>query len=338
MKNILYIVIVMLLSTITYGCKENSRTAKVVESYKQGEISNDSLLSFLSDSTNYQDALNWANSHKGDHDFADYILGRAYKLGMGVESDINKSKCFYRSAATNGNVNAMTGLGEIYAKYFGHEDLDSAYYWFNEAVKKGDASHYMHLVMVAIDRNIKLGLPLDTALIVSHLEKGTSLNDPHCTANLASLYINGFGVKKDISKAFIMLAKIPEDKLDSFGLFLLGQMYELGEGTSTNFNEAFRLIKKSAEKGNTRAICKLGNFYQVGQGVEQNDSLAYIQYKKAADAGNPWGMRCVGTCYLNGIGVKQNVENAWVWFKSAAKNGDIESINFCEKNNVKYNE
>lgn len=337
MKNLLYVAIAIVITIFMYGCDSRNQTAKVIESYKNGEISNDSLLSFLSDSTNFQDALEWANNNQGDRDYADYILGRAYKFGLGVDRDPVKSKGYYRSAALNGNINAMSGLGALYAGYPGYENLDSAYYWFNEAINKGDASNYISLVMLEGMKKNMAGLPVDTALIVSYLEKGASLKDPMCTAQLAGYYLNGFGVEKDARKAFNMLSMFPENKLDSEGLFLLGQMYEFGEGTSSNFNEALRLTKKSANMGNTNAICKLGNFYQFGQGVEQNDSLAYIQYKKAADAGNPWGMRCIGTCYMNGIGVERNVDNAWVWYKSAAKNGDLEAIDFCEKHKVQYN-
>lgn len=336
MKKLVHIIIGIAITMLSYGCDNKNRTAEIVESYKNGEISEDSLISFLSDSINRKDAFDWANKNKGDKDYADFILGLAYNFGWSVDRDPIKSKAYYRAAALNGNLKAMNGLGAFYSSYPGYEDLDSAYYWFNEAIKKGDAYNYINLAMLEGKKKSMAGLPVDTALIVNYIEKGASLKDPHCTSQLAGIYLSGFGVKKDANKAYILLSSLPEDKLDNEALFLLGQMYELGDGTPSNFNEAFRLIKKSANLGNTNAICKLGNFYQFGQGVAQNDSLAFIQYKKAANAGNPWGMRCIGNCYMNGIGVTRNIQNALVWYKSAAKNGDLDAIDYCEKNKVDY--
>lgn len=336
MKKLLYIAIVGITLIITYGCKKNNRTGEVVQSYKNGEISSDSLLSYLSDSTNYNGVLDWANQHQGDKDFADYILGRAYKFGLGVDSDLIKSKAYYRNAALNGNVNAMSGLGQLYACYPDQEDLDSAYYWFNEAIKNGDAENYFNLVMLENIRKSNEGLPVDTALIVGYLEKGASMNDPKCTTELASLYTTGEGVAMDLKKAFDMLSTFPEDRLDDEGLFLLGQLYESRDVSSPNYNEALRLYRKSANQGNTYAICNIGVYYHFGVCVEQSDSLAFVHYKKSADAGNPCGMRFIGICYMDGIAVKQNADKAWWWYRKAAKNGDTESINLCKQYNVEY--
>ena len=268
---------------------------------------------------------------------AAWFLGRAYKYGLGVDRNPLKAKAYYISACKNGNIDAMSGLAQIYMTYSGQENLDSAFYWFNEAANHGDPDAYFYLSEVDIHRNAKTGLPIDTAKFIEYLQKGANLNSSICCSLIATLYYYGeCNTKTDKVKAFNMLKLVPKEKLDDNGNYLLGEMYELGEGTNQSFNTALYYYKKSAKQGNTDAMCKLGTFYQYGKGVEQNDSLAFLQYNRAANAGNSWGQRCVAICYENGIGTKKNINIATSWYKTAAKGGDSNAIKYCENNDIEY--
>lgn len=318
------------------SCRDNSPVQVVVDQYKTGEISEDSILHYLSDSINLGLVIEWADKHKSNDDFAKYVLGRAYKFGLGVERNPQKSKAYYISSALDGNTNAMQGLAHLYAGYPEYEDLDSAVFWYSKAAEQGIGSSYFYLSQLEVQRKGKKNMPVDTLTILGYWKRGMELNDPLCLSALAYAYYYGQGVNQDKAKAFNMLNLADYARLDHSGLFLLGLMCELGETAQQNFNEALKYYQAATNKGNTDAICKLGNFYQFGQGVEKNDSLAFLEYQKAANAGNTWGMRCVGSCYHNGIGVNKNVSNAWHWYKIAAKNGDIEAQRYCQKNNVDY--
>ena len=333
----LLLAIPLFLSAFCFSCKDNSPIQKAVDDYRSGIISEDSLLAYASDSIRVKETFNWASRHQSKDDIADWFLGRAYKFGLGVDRDPVKSKAYYLSACRAGNQNAMGGLAQIYAAYPGHENLDSAYYWYNEAAQHGEEDSYYYLTQIAMQIDNQKGLPLDTAKVINYLEKGVKDNSPLCISALAALYYSGGGiVEPDKTKAFNMLSFVPQDKLNDLSTYLLGEMYELGEGTNQNFNAALSYYKQSAAKGNTNAICKLGNFYQLGQGVERNDSLAFIQYNKAANAGNAWGQRCVAICYYSGIGTERNIGTAEQWYKTAAKGGDYEAIKYCEINKVDY--
>lgn len=333
----LIIAIPFVLSALCFSCKDNSPIQKAVDEYRAGSISEDSLMAYVSDSIRVKETFEWATRHQSKDDIADWFLGRAYKFGLGVDRDPVKSKAYYISACKAGNANAMGGLAQIYAAYPGHEDLDSAYYWYNEAAQHGQADSYFLLSQVTLQIDTQKGLPIDTAKIIKFWEKGVKNNSPLCISALATLYYTGDGiVEPDKIKAFNMLALAPKDKLNNVSNYLLGEMYELGEGTNQNFNAALSYYKESAAQGNTNAICKLGNFYQLGQGVERNDSIAFIQYNKAANAGNPWGQRCVAMCYYYGIGTDINIGTANQWYKTAAKGGDVEAVNYCNRNNIDY--
>lgn len=346
MRNILYIWIVV--SILVVSCNKKNHIQQEVNKYHAAEISLDSILNFLSDSINVKDAFEWAQKYTGKDDFADFILGHAYKFGLGVESNIEKSKIYYRKAATAGNTNAMLEIANLYlylhlnASYTEHEDLDSALYWYNEAAKNGNGEGFYCLSQIEINKiNIK-NESCDSAKAIEYLEKGVDLNNIECFSSLALAYYSGFGVSVNKQKSFDLLKKliniISEEKLDGISNLLLGQIYESGEVTTQNFNMAFKYYKKAADLGHREAMRKLGNFYEFGQGVEKNDSLAFREYHKAANAGNPIGMTCVAHCYQCGIGVEPNISIAWHWYITAAKNGDIEAQKYCDQNHVDYQE
>ncbi|MBD5234615.1 MAG: sel1 repeat family protein [Bacteroidales bacterium] len=336
MKKLIY-AIPLILSIFCFSCRDNSPIQKVVSDYRSGTISDDSLLAYVSDSVRVKETFDWASRHHYKDEIAAWFLGRAYKFGLGVDRDPLKAKAYYISACEKGNGNAMNGLAQIYMAYPGQENLDSAFYWFNKAASHGNPDAYFYLSGIEMVRDVQNGLPIDTAKFIEYLQKGVSLNSPKCCLTMAALYYSGEdNIKADKVKAFNLIRIVPKDKLDNEGNYLLGNMYELGEGTNQSFNIALSYYKKSAKQGNTDAMCKLGNFYQFGKGVEQNDSLAFLQYNKAANAGNSWGQRCVAICYKNGIGTKKDIGVAYSWYKTAAKGGDSEAIKYCETNKIDY--
>lgn len=337
MKNLLCVILSSILAIIAIvSCNDRNAVQMVINQYKAGDISEDSILMYISDSINMKPVLEWAEKHKSDDDFASYVLGRAYKFGLGVDRNPQKSKAYYIVAAKSGNTDAMLGLAHLYAGYPGHENVDSAHFWYTKSAELGVGLSYYYLWQLEINKKSNANASVDTALLIEYLEKGAKLNDPSCIAKLAASYYHGVGVELNKSKAFYLLGLFDESKLTPAGLKLLGEMYEFGEVTKQNFNIALKYYRKAADKGDAYSICKIGIFYQFGQGVEQNDSLAFIQYQKAANAGDAWGQRCVAICYLNGAGTKQNIEYAHNWFKIAAKNGDDEAIKFCIRNELEY--
>ena len=63
-------------------------------------------------------------------------------------------------------------------------------------------------------------------------------------------------------------------------------MYEEGLGVETDYNEALRLYRLAADRGDARAQCSLGSMYDFGRGVERSATKARYWYGLAADQGN----------------------------------------------------
>lgn len=72
---------------------------------------------------------------------------------------------------------------------------------------------------------------------------------------------------------------------DPKALYLIGIMYEKGQGVTADFTEAAKWYKASADKGNSSAQYRLGRLYERGLGVDESREEAVKWYKKASRLG-----------------------------------------------------
>lgn len=72
---------------------------------------------------------------------------------------------------------------------------------------------------------------------------------------------------------------------DAKALYMIGVMYEKGEGVKLDYAEAVQWYRKAADKEYSPAQYRLGRLYERGLGVEQNREEAIKLYKKSAKQG-----------------------------------------------------
>ena len=68
--------------------------------------------------------------------------------------------------------------------------------------------------------------------------------------------------------------------------FMLGDMYNYGEGVPEDGAEAVRWYRLAAEQGDASHQYKLGGMYQTGRGVPEDNVLAYMWWNLAAAQGH----------------------------------------------------
>ena len=69
------------------------------------------------------------------------------------------------------------------------------------------------------------------------------------------------------------------------GCFMLGVMYDEGQGVKQDYFAAADLYKKACDGGNAIGCFGLGSLYDEGDGVKQDYFVAADWYKKACDGG-----------------------------------------------------
>lgn len=103
--------------------------------------------------------------------------------------------------------------------------------------------------------------------------------------------------------------------------------YEQGWFGKTDIPEALRWFRNSAEQGNPDAQYLLGQMYEEGEGVSQNFSMAAKLYRKAAEhdpdlGGAGQGRYHLGLLYLDGNGVPKDYVQAYFWLRLAEFESD----------------
>ncbi|KAK8871335.1 hypothetical protein M9Y10_007055 [Tritrichomonas musculus] len=133
--------------------------------------------------------------------------------------------------------------------------------------------------------------------------------------------LHGNRREKNYDKALEFLKKSSEGG-NMNASYLLGLMYENGEGLERDFNKAKKCYEKSAEQGNSHGYNRIGFCYKNGLGIESDYPKAFKYYKKASDMGNKLSINNLGICYEQGDGVKQDYSKAVECYKKASELGN----------------
>ncbi len=148
-------------------------------------------------------------------------------------------------------------------------------------------------------------------------------------------YIDAVGVEsleefdflKDASEEFYRLAfaAFQRDAVggDTYAMRRLGDLYRMGSGVTTNYEEAFRSYSAAADRGDVLARLMAGRMLFAGQGVAKNEAAAVAIYKALADAGDVGGQMELAALYLAGNGgMKKDITEATRLYTLAARQGD----------------
>jgi len=131
-----------------------------------------------------------------------------------------------------------------------------------------------------IRQNFRLAFELFLSLV--DLEK-----TGHSLFMIGIMYKYGQGTERDdVKKKLYIDRAIPLLRTHYSGCGDLGYLYRLGEGVSRDYNEALRLLRLSADQGNSLSQNNLASMYENGIGVSIDLNEAVRLYKISADQGN----------------------------------------------------
>lgn len=120
--------------------------------------------------------------------------------------------------------------------------------------------------------------------------------------NLATLYENGQGVKRQQAEAFRLYRQAGEAG-NVVALANAARMLEYGNGIPKNEAEAVALYRRAAEAGDVPSISKLVPHYVTGtHGLPRDPKRGFDLFRQAADRGDPVAMATMATLIDNGYG------------------------------------
>lgn len=264
---------------------------------------------------------------KGDDPRGDYMIGQLL-----MEQEMyGPAIQYYRSAASNGSVDAYERLAEcVYHGYGMEADPVQAYSMFTKAAEDYDnAASFMMLGVMHYSGN---GCQRDTVKAFQYTLKAAQMGNIPAMRNTYIFMGNGIGVEADTVEAVRWLQRAA-DLGDVRSMMGLAEAYTDGEWVEASMEQAVKWYQRAAENGSTEALWRLGLCYEEGEGVILNHRKAFEYYQRAAEAGSPTGMYLVGHCYEDAIFVEASTTEANNWYLQAAENGHLTS---CYLMGVKY--
>ena len=178
-----------------------------------------------------------------------FLLGRAYYRGEGVNQSYEQAGAWYRKSAEQGNLKAMHNLGIMFLEGQGtKKDESEGYRWIRMAAEKGD---------------------------------------PRASYLCGVLLLDGKGVKKNPSEGVEWLRK-SASKGYANAVARLGRDYFYGgDGLTPNPKQGLSLIQSASEKGNAWAMGTLGEIYKKGELLTGNAEKARELFQRGAELGDP---------------------------------------------------
>ena len=130
---------------------------------------------------------------------AQYNLATLYDEGLGTPRDIERAREWYMRAADAGQTRAMNNLGYIYEKGLGgSRDFGKAVVWYRRAARQGLAIAQSNLAAL---HYLGRGVTRDFEQARHWYKAAAEQGDPIGQNGLGLLYANGLGVERDLVQA-----------------------------------------------------------------------------------------------------------------------------------------
>ena len=189
------------------------------------------------------------------------------------------------------------------------QDINLAKECFDKAFELGDYdSGYNAALLYLKEGNIPAA--------IGYLTTGVSNNHIPSIKLLASLYLKGEGVIKDLHICLSLLKKGYELGDDSLASSIGKVSYQLGD-----YDGSVKYFTIGVHNHDLDSIYHLGLCYAKGLGVKQNLDKSRFYYEMGANLNEPNCLYNLSLYYRNGIGVKQDNELADKLLKQAYEFG-----------------
>ena len=159
--------------------------------------------------------------------------------------------------------------------------------------------------------------PEEKAQGIYWLRKAAAQDNTEAIYCLSDALKSGMGTEANPQEAFLLLEK-GHELGDSDCQSALGAMLMNGEAVEKDYERGHQLFQIAALQGSSWAHYQLGKSYEMGNGVEKNATKAFECFLVAAKAGHGVAMYSVGMHYLLAMGAPENKPAAVTWLKKAA--------------------
>lgn len=214
---------------------------------------------------------------------AKLFIGCAYENGYGVQQDPDKAFEYYRAASTKGVKEAFHFIANCYRCGIGvSRDLSEMQRYLEKGCELGDATacgllaeRYYNGEISSDDRH---------AVSLKYYLRAADLGLPIAQEWCGEAYALGIGVKKDLAKALPFLEAATQQGMPR-AKYLIAHLTVTGRMIPDSPYDPFELCFDAAQSGDPDAQCLLGLMYQRGDYTTQNEDQAITWLRRAAESG-----------------------------------------------------
>ncbi|MGE4481161.1 tetratricopeptide repeat protein [Acidocella sp.] len=138
------------------------------------------------------------------------------------------------------------------------------------------------------------------------------------------------GEREDRAAAFAWCARAAEQGL-ALAQANLAAMYLRGYGVEKNPAQAVLWLQKAAAQEDGPAQFELGNLLSNGHGLPRDETLAASWYRRAASNGHYPAQARLGYLFAHGVGVEKDRVEAFLWLSLAARHGVGAALKLLEE-------
>ena len=215
------------------------------------------------------------------------VLGDCYFSGLGTVPDGKKMIEALETAASKGNLEALSRMGYCYE--FG------------------------------------INVKADPKKAVSCYERAAKAGLPSAMLKYGDMIAAGEVEGKGSDEALVWIARSAVEECPE-ALYRLGKWYLDGIGTEKDPELAAELFSRGAQLEHPACQYELGMLFLKKDGpIAKDDKAAFFWFNRAASKGNAPAQRQLAVCYENGTGCDVDLEKALALYREAARNGDVEA-------------
>lgn len=263
-------------------------------------------------------------------------MGDIFISGKLIEADADKALECYKAAADLGMTNAYETMGDIFHKgELVKRDIPRAIELYDIGAKEGHsgAREKAELLknkreeLYSVGEGLRASNP-EQSFRAFAISSGMGYVPSY--KQMARAFLNGTGIKKDRSQAFLWYEKAVNSK-DDDALYEYGLCFSRGIGTPFNFNRAIEVLSKAARLGSKDARAEIerlmGNKRRHMLNKVYSNAMTLIHKKKFKEAegllriclrlGHDKGIYTLGCLNEFGLGIPTNREVAFRLYETA---------------------
>ena len=300
-----------------------------------GEVENSDFFYALENNKN---DMYYIDNVSADDAYKEYLIGRLYLKGFGVELDYGKALNSFLLSAENGYGHANYYIGNMWYYGLGFEkDYSEALTYYDKAAKQGDSYANYRLGKMYL-KGEGVSVDVHEAARCFKKSKDRVVLANYDLARLYESYREIFSESQEeifslYKKALEGLTEQEKEIHDTFTEIRLGNMYLNGQGTQVDIDKAIEWLNKAAEQDNADALYQLGYIYSNEEYSCFDTEKAYDYYARALDSyiraegenSNATAEYRIGRMYINGMGTERNLEEGVKWLEQAALNNNGEA-------------